>query len=255
MPYPFAGVTTDNLLPSLGEAILGAAGTIASAPRQALWGIGPALVGQSGQGPQSGVDLLSRLGMDPNSGMTRAMGFGAEMVGDPMMLMGAASLAGRGVQQAAGRQVASPLAARLEQYAGGGLADTLTSRPAANAIGDLGGQAGARAGAMARPSMSASVPQAVAPSIDDAVAQQIAARQGQPVRAAGGYLEPPSFSNFSDHSPSFLQAPPGPRGYPNFPTPLSTERFMPGAAPTSSPLAGRLQRMTAPPAAGPQINY
>lgn len=59
-------------------------------PRRAVWNLGPALVGRSGQGPQNGAELFSRLGMNgPTSGAIGAgLGAGLDLVANPMNLAG-----------------------------------------------------------------------------------------------------------------------------------------------------------------------
>src|SRR5262245_4596506 len=96
-------------------------------PRQALFNLGPFLVGRSGQGPQTGSELLSRLGANPDSAWTTGLGMGIDLVADPTNLvgMGAANRAAQG-GRAAGRAVnaapeAAGLAQRLERFAGTGL--------------------------------------------------------------------------------------------------------------------------------------
>ncbi len=96
-------------------------GAAMSLPRIMAWNAGPAMVGRSGQGPQTGAELLGRLGMDQNSGLTQALGAGTEMVADPMMLMGG-GLFGRTSRAAApAESAAGGIAQRLEQFAGPGL--------------------------------------------------------------------------------------------------------------------------------------
>lgn len=244
---PFQGVTFDNLLPSLGDAMLSAFGTIASAPRRALWDVGPSLVGRSGQGPQTGTEMLGRLGMDRDSGLTQALGFGAEVAGDPLTMMSALGHAGRAAPAVA--DGAGNIAQRLEQFAGQGLTGTLASRPASGSLGGLSQVA------------------AHSPPPVPSVAAQMAARGPAPAAARlprpdfkpvargpawGGNLDPSTFGYAPGVSPSFLQpsvTTPGITypsvGYPNFPTPLATQSLMTpaGGAQQSGQLADRLQRL------------
>lgn len=120
---PRTGMSLSDFLPAAGNAIMGGLSDVLSAPRKALWGAGPALVGRDGQGPQTGHDLLSRLGMNPDSGLTHALGFGAEVATDPFTLAGVSAL-GRGAQAAEGGSV---LANRLQRFAGPQLQEGLSA--------------------------------------------------------------------------------------------------------------------------------
>lgn len=137
MPDPRMGMSLSDFLPAAGRAILGGVSDVASAPRRAIWDVGPSLVGRSGQGPQTGADLLGRLGMNPNSGLIHALGIGAEMAGDPLMLSG---LGGRAAASATTPGAAN-LTRRLEQFAGPGLQDASQA-----ASGRLGASAVANGG-------------------------------------------------------------------------------------------------------------
>lgn len=65
----------------LGTGLLGQISDVASAPRRALW----SMMGL----PEEGTEAVSQiLGMDPASPWTQALGFGAEVLGDPLNLLG-----------------------------------------------------------------------------------------------------------------------------------------------------------------------
>lgn len=71
----------------LGTGLLGQLSDVASAPRRAVW----SMLGL----PEGGTEAVSQLtGMDPESPWTKALGFGAEIAGDPLNLLGI-PLAGR----------------------------------------------------------------------------------------------------------------------------------------------------------------
>lgn len=72
------------MLGAIGSAIgglLGQVGDTMNAPRKAIWGA----LGL----PETGAELVSNaLGTDRDSALTQALGFGAEVVGDPLTYMG-----------------------------------------------------------------------------------------------------------------------------------------------------------------------
>ncbi len=88
----------------VANTLMGVVGAGMSIPKRVLWNLGPALVGRSGEGPQTGAEALQRLGLDYNSPGQRALGHGAgaalDLLGDPMNLMGMGT-AGRGAAAAA----------------------------------------------------------------------------------------------------------------------------------------------------------
>lgn len=91
-----AGVAGGSLLGQILEPL--------SAPRKAIW---------SALGlPDTGSALLAQLGMDPNSGLTQALGAGVEMLGDPLTYIG--GLSGFGLGHAVGNE-ARTLAAIEEE--------------------------------------------------------------------------------------------------------------------------------------------
>lgn len=64
----------------LGTGMLGQLSDVASAPRRAVW----SMLGL----PESGNELMGKMGMDPESALAKALGIGAEIVGDPLNLFG-----------------------------------------------------------------------------------------------------------------------------------------------------------------------
>lgn len=75
----------DTSLGAQDRGILGTIGDVLSAPRRMLWGA----LG----GPEHGNQLMSQLfGMDENSGVAKGLGFGAEMLLDPLNMILAAPL-------------------------------------------------------------------------------------------------------------------------------------------------------------------
>lgn len=124
----------------LGE-ILGKLGGMAAQttqiPRMMAWNLGPALVGRSGEGPQTGAEALQGLGLNYDSPWQRALGHGGgkalDLLADPMNLIGM----GRGAPRAAAAEGGGNLIRRLEQHAGPGLADSLAANPATATIPQL----------------------------------------------------------------------------------------------------------------------
>lgn len=186
----------DATFADMGRVALSGIGAAMSLPRIMAWNAGPAMVGRSGQGPQTGTELLSRLGMNPDSGLTGALGAGVEMAADPMTLLGSA-----GMRMASARNAAPATTSIAEQMA---------ARP----------EQGRIAWSTTRP------PPQPAPS---------------PTPAWGGNLPLSSYGQAPGVSPSFLQGPMPAGGYPNFPTPLSTQSFMTPAS-NGGHAANRLQR-------------
>lgn len=103
--------------------LAGMAGEATRIPQMTAWNLGPALVGRSGQGPQTGAEALQRLGLNYNSPGQRALGAGAgkalDLLADPLNLVGAG---GRTAPAAASAAQTGDLARRLEQFAGPGVA-------------------------------------------------------------------------------------------------------------------------------------
>jgi hypothetical protein len=84
MIEPLAGAAGGGILGQLGDAL--------SAPRRALWGA----LG----GPESGADLVNQLtGIDRESLLGQGLGFGAEVLGDPLTYAGGilGKLLGKGI--------------------------------------------------------------------------------------------------------------------------------------------------------------
>jgi hypothetical protein len=114
---------------TIGSALgagLGQAGDVLSAPRRALW----SALG----GPESGSELVSKLtGMDPESGWTKALGFGAEVLGDPLTYAGGflGKLGGAAAKAAPAAEAASPVAKMLGLRRGFGMVKDVV--PAAEA--------------------------------------------------------------------------------------------------------------------------
>jgi hypothetical protein len=131
----------------LGSA-LGGVSDVLSAPRRMLWnGVAGAL---GTDAPDSGSELLGRLGMDKDSMLTHALGFGVEAMTDPMTYAGGllGRLTGRGLgaitgagKAAAATEAASPLVGRLERMAGGGFnkAPKIWDKPLEALKGGIGG--------------------------------------------------------------------------------------------------------------------
>lgn len=237
------------------------------APRQAIWNLGPALVGRSGQGPKDGRELLGAIGMNPDSPAAHGLGKGLDLVANPMNLAGMGmfgrAAAGTGAARTAAPEAAVTLAGRLEQMAGSGLQGQLAARPASGAVGGISEVA---AGSAAR----------AAPATSE-IAAQMAARgpASGPSPASWATTRPPPASTTplprgrsvpistiaeSPGSPSWLQqsATEFPNGYPNFPTPLVTQSLgapaANAAAETGGGILGRLQRM-APQRQVPAMDY
>jgi hypothetical protein len=76
----------------VGGGLLGQVGDALAMPRKLLWSGANALynaaTGSSGEAPESGTELLGRLGMDPDSPWTKALGFGVEALTDPLTYAG-----------------------------------------------------------------------------------------------------------------------------------------------------------------------
>lgn len=90
-----------------GAALGGVLGSIFDLPRQMLWqgvwGTGvPRALGLGEEAPETGAQLMGRLGMDEGSPLARALGVGAELVLDPFTLMG--GVGGRAVGRTIGRE-------------------------------------------------------------------------------------------------------------------------------------------------------
>jgi hypothetical protein len=62
-------------------------------PKQWAWQGIHSILGGQGEAPQNGQELMTRMGMDPDSVWTKALGFGADVLGDPLTY--AAPLAGK----------------------------------------------------------------------------------------------------------------------------------------------------------------
>jgi hypothetical protein len=131
----------------IGAAAGGALGGISdvlSAPRRGLWNLVAQLGQAAGVGDgtayDSGHELLTGgLGMDADNPMTHILGFGAEMLTDPLSFLGGGigRMAGKGMEAAAGAAKAgkaATLAGRLEGAAGGGLNEAI-AKSASRAAG------------------------------------------------------------------------------------------------------------------------
>ncbi len=238
-------------------------------PRQAIWNLGPTLVGRPGQGPQNGRELLGAIGMNSDSPMAHGLGKGIDLVANPMNLAGmgmfgrASGAGGAAPEVAAAARSAAPssasLAGRLETMAGPGLQGSLATRPASGALGGISEVAGASAAPVENVAAQMAARGPARPTSNWASTRpptQAPLPAGTP---PGGI--PQSFPMAPDVSPSWLQQAPGPRGFPNFPTPLATERFLqqgagaaaPAAASSGGSILDRLQRMT--PQGAPRIDY
>lgn len=119
----------------LGE-ILGKLGGMAAQttqiPRMMAWNLGPALVGRSGEGPQTGAEALQGVGLNYDSPWQRALGHGGgkalDLLADPVNLIGM----GRGAPRTAVAEGGGALARRLEEFAGPGMANQLAEPAAVN---------------------------------------------------------------------------------------------------------------------------
>lgn len=234
----------------------GMAGATLDVPRLMAYNLGPALVGRPGQGPQTGAELLGRLGLDPNSPTQRAIGHGGgaalDMLANPINLL---TMGGGG---AAANRVAGPLTSRLEAMAGEGLAGRLAGNPATGSI------AGMEQGSLLNPRFSPSM-SPFAGRQPYTAAEMIAERAGMAPRTA----TPPPITPRTDfaalrseqlNSPSFNPSLPAPGlGTPSFsqesPASNLLNRLQRMATPSTSEnatVADRLQRFAQPPASTPQ---
>lgn len=272
-------------LGDIGRSVLGMAGQTLDIPRMLAWNAGPALVGRSGQGPQTGADALQRLGLNYDSPVQRAighgLGIGLDLVANPMNLVGMG--AARGATPAAAN-----LTRRLEQFAGPGLQDATqaaSSRLVASAAAN-GGYArpfatpwGADVLSQARVADPSRVPIAMARPRGGAADLQATVPGGgvavspRPIRVAGGPGSVQSFGYDADvmrslqlNSPNFNPANPvfglgtgqftqdashaARMGLGEY-SPLATSRFMSGADVEAPSIIRRLERMTASP---PQLS-
>jgi len=210
-------------LGQIGQTALNGVGAAISIPRLMAWNIGPAIVGKTGQGPQNGAELFQRLGMNYDSPAQRALGHGLgaglDMLADPTLLAGI------------GSKAASPLASRLEQFAGSGLQDAAAASQV-RAAQPIAMQPGSSlAAAMRRMPIN---PPALVGAPSPMVAPQVSGRLG---RMAGPGLE---------YQFGRAGAAAGAADMPNFPTPLVSEAFLGGGGGATNTAAGRLGRMTAP---------
>ncbi len=103
---------------------------------------GQGLAALTGWDIPSGSDVLARLGMDPDSMLTKGLGFGADMLTDPLTWGGGAAvsaLSRAGKAASAARQAS--LVGRLEGMAGSGLrgAEQAASGRLASAVAANGG--------------------------------------------------------------------------------------------------------------------
>lgn len=142
MSYVPGAMATGAAAGGLGGGMLGQAIELLQAPRRGLW--------QALGWPDTGTELLEQeFGMDPESGLTQALGVGAEMLIDPLNLVGAGfgSLGGRAIGK--GLDVAGDtLAARrglqgqlrtadaMQDAASGAMKQQLAP-PSAKAFGDM----------------------------------------------------------------------------------------------------------------------
>lgn len=212
-------------------------------PRQAIWNLGPALVGRSGQGPQNGAELFGRLGMDQQGPAAQGLGAGLDLVANPMNLAGmglfnrATGAVGAGTGAAArtaAPEAAATLAGRLEQMAGGGLR-AAEEASAVRAAQPIATQPGSQVAQQLQRMAVDHPPLVGAPA--PMVSPQIAGRLD---RAAGTGLQY-QFGRAADAAQHAVM--------PNFPTPLATQSFGQGGAAAGSSTGGlldRLQRMSRP---------
>lgn len=91
-----------NLASGVGSALggfLGQVGSVLSAPRRALWSALGA--------PETGQEVVTNLGGDPDSFLTKALGVGLEIAGDPLtfafgpIIRGLGGMANRGLSRSA----------------------------------------------------------------------------------------------------------------------------------------------------------
>jgi hypothetical protein len=187
-------------------------------PRQAVWNLGPTLVGRSGQGPKTGAEMLGRLGMEERGPAAQGFGKAIDLIANPMNLAGMGMLN----RATAARSVAPEAAAlttRLERMAGSGLqqAEQAAARRTAQATGASAPPLQGAPTSIARP-----VPPLASPG-------------------AGFRLDPAQLRVDQLNSPLFN---------PNLPVyGLGTPAFSqtaPAAAPATSVLLNRLQRLIPP---------
>jgi hypothetical protein len=129
-------------LGSLAGGALGQIGEALSMPRKLAWrgaqGLYNALTGSDMEAPESGTELLARAGMDAESPITKALGFGAEVLLDPLTVAG--GLVGRLGSKAISAATAAPglQNARRGMAVFKGLAPTAEALDSAKAVGTLG---------------------------------------------------------------------------------------------------------------------